>query len=56
MGTLSSTMGYGGITPLNQYECAWSLLGMFFGIIVFIFNMNVIYDMVKDYNEVYRGM
>lgn len=46
MGTLTSTMGYGDIAPMNPWECAWSLVGMLFGIMVFIFNVNVIYDIV----------
>jgi hypothetical protein len=31
---------------MNPWECAWSLVGMLFGIMVFIFNVNVIYDIV----------
>ena len=41
---------------MNIWECSLSLFGMCFGIFVFIYNMNRIYDIIQDHADVYRGV
>lgn len=38
--TVSTTMGYGDITPMNIYECSFALLEIMFAIMVFANNIN----------------
>lgn len=35
LGTMTTTMGYGDITPLNVFECTWCLGGIFFAVFIF---------------------
>lgn len=35
LGTMTTTMGYGDITPLNVFECTWCLGGIIFAVFIF---------------------
>ncbi|CAD8145638.1 unnamed protein product [Paramecium octaurelia] len=50
LGTVSTTMGYGDISPMNIIECSWSLLGVMFGLIIFANNINSFQKMMEEYN------
>ncbi|CAD8074768.1 unnamed protein product [Paramecium sonneborni] len=50
LGTVSTTMGYGDISPMNIMECAWSLLGVMFGLIIIFNNINLFQKMMEEYS------
>lgn len=46
------TVGYGDITPKNNYEMAFANVAMFFSSCVFAYSMNAIGILLKGFNDV----
>ncbi|KAM3146806.1 hypothetical protein pb186bvf_000960 [Paramecium bursaria] len=47
--TVSTTMGYGDITPMNIYECSFALMEIMFAIMVFANNINKFQNLMEEY-------
>lgn len=47
---MTTTMGYGDITPLNVFECLWCLGGIFFAVFIFQVNVNSLFKIMEEYN------
>ncbi|CAD8167179.1 unnamed protein product [Paramecium pentaurelia] len=50
LGTMTTTMGYGDITPLNVFECTWCLGGIFFAVFIFQVNVNSLFKIMEEFN------
>ena len=46
LGTMTTLMGYGDITPLNIYECTFCLGGIVFACFVYQVNINGLYKIM----------
>ncbi|CAD8193663.1 unnamed protein product [Paramecium pentaurelia] len=53
LNVLSTTMGFGDISPMNIYECSFALFGVMFAVVVFALNINNFQKMMEEYNSYY---
>lgn len=55
---MTTTMGYGDITPLNVFECTWCLGGIIFAVFIFQVNVNSLFKIMEEFNifplKIYR--
>lgn len=49
VGTMTTTMGYGDITPLNIYECSCGIAGIMFAVIIFAIMVNFLFKIIEEY-------
>lgn len=49
VGTMTTTMGYGDITPLNMFECACGIVGILFAVIIFAIMVNFLFKIIEEY-------
>lgn len=46
---MTTTMGYGDITPLNMYECTCGIAGIMFAVIIFAIMVNFLFKIIEEY-------
>ena len=47
---MTTTMGYGDITPLNMFECTYCLGGIMFAVFIFQVNVNSLFKIMEEFN------